>query len=64
VAKVGDRVRLIYTSDVHTRLEKGTEGTVSFIDAFGTVHINWDGGSTLGMIPGEDSFEVLPAKSY
>ena len=50
----GDRVVLVHTSDPYTRLRPGTAGTVRRIDARGTVHIKWDDGSSLGMIPGED----------
>lgn len=55
----GTRIRLVHTTDPYTRLAPGTEGTVSFIDSLGTVNVNWDGGSTLGLVPGEDEFEVI-----
>lgn len=58
-ASLGQRVRLIGTSDPYTRLRPGEEGTVAFIDDAGTVHINWDSGSQLGLIPGEDDWETL-----
>lgn len=57
--KVGDRVRLIYTSDQYTNLKRGDEGTVFSIDSMGTVHIKWDNGSNLGLIPHEDRWEVI-----
>lgn len=56
---VGDRVELIRCSDEWTRLAPGTQGTVRLIDSMGTVHVAWDDGSSLGMIPGEDRFKVL-----
>ncbi|MEQ6896271.1 DUF4314 domain-containing protein [Microbacterium sp. KR10-403] len=56
---VGSRVRLIQTSDPHTRLQPGEEGTVAFIDSLGTFFIDWENGSSLGLIPGEDSFEAI-----
>lgn len=55
----GDRIRLIHTSDPHTRLMSGDEGTVTRIDGLGTVHVKWDNGSSLGLIPREDSWEVI-----
>jgi len=59
-AERGDRVRLISCHDLWTRLTPGTEGTVVFVDDLGTVHIHWDDGSTLGMIPtAGDWFELL-----
>ncbi len=47
---VGDRVELIYTDDEYTTLRAGSQGTVNLIGAFGTVHVKWDDGSTLGLI--------------
>lgn len=32
----------------------GTHGTVMFVDAIGTVHVNWDNGSSLGVAFGKD----------
>jgi hypothetical protein len=56
----GRRVRLTRCSDPYTRLEPGDEGTIAFVDGMGTVHVNWDSGSSLGLVPGEDSWTVLP----
>lgn len=50
----GDRVALIHTADPYTRLQPGTLGTVRLVDDAGTIHVKWDDGSSLGMIPGED----------
>lgn len=55
--KPGDRVRLVRCTDETTRLRPGTLGTVTQVDATGTVHVAWDTGSTLGMVPGEDVIE-------
>ena len=52
----GDRVELIHTSDPYTSLKPGDQGTVQMVDDAGTVHVKWDSGSTLGLIPGEDRF--------
>lgn len=57
--KPGDRVRLTRCDDPHTNLEPGDLGTVSMVDNCGTVHINWDNGSILGLLPKHDEFEVL-----
>lgn len=56
----GRRVRLIATTDPFTHITPGDEGTIMFIDDIGTVHVNWDNGSTLGLVPGEDTWESLP----
>jgi hypothetical protein len=52
------RVRLTRSTDPHTRLAPGAEGTVVQVDDLGTVHVRWDDGSTLGLLP-EDEFEFL-----
>lgn len=62
------RITLIYTSDSHTKLKSGDQGTLrsSRIDPFGdrVISVNWDSGSTLSLIEGEDSWreeEVVTA---
>lgn len=55
----GQRVRFISSSDPYTRLKYGDEGTVSLVDSLGTVHVSWDSGSSLGLIEGEDRWEVI-----
>lgn len=56
----GQRVELISTSDPYTRLRPGTRGTISLVDSLGTVHVNWDNGSRLGMIEEDgDRFRVV-----
>ncbi len=50
----GTRVRLFFTSDPYTKLREGSEGTVDHVDDIGTIHVNWDDGSTLGMVFPED----------
>lgn len=59
-ARVGDRVRLIKLNDPYADLPPGSEGTVMHVDALGTIHVTWDCGSTLGLIPGEDRWTTLP----
>lgn len=56
---VGRRVKLVYTDDQYTKLRGGDTGTVFFVDDLGTVMVQWDDGSTLGMIPDEDLFEFI-----
>lgn len=53
------RVRLISTKDEWTNLKPGDEGTVVLVDSVGTVHTDWDNGSTLGLIPNEDRWEEI-----
>ena len=52
--KPGTRVMLIRMSDPYTDLRQGDRGTVTVVDDIGTIHVNWDRGSTLGVVFGED----------
>jgi hypothetical protein len=56
---VGRRVRLLFTNDPYTDLSFGCEGTVTLVDDMGTVHVKWDNGSGLGLIPKEDRWEYV-----
>lgn len=57
---IGKRVRFLRSSDPYTKLQHGDEGVVTVVDDFGTVHIKWDNGSTLGMITEEgDRFQLV-----
>jgi hypothetical protein len=58
-ALVGRRIRLIMTSDIHTKLSKGDEGVITDFDSLGTMFVKWDSGSSLGLIKGEDSWVVI-----
>ena len=59
----GTRVRLQYMDDPQAP-PPGTMGTVQYIDDLGQIGVNWDTGSSLSLIPGEDSFskEAAPEK--
>ena len=60
MSKAGVRVRFISSTDPYTKLREGDEGIITGEDSLGTIHINWDNGSTLGMIPSEgDYFEII-----
>ena len=55
----GKRIELISISDPYTNLRPGDRGTVDFVDDMGTIHVAWDNGSTLGLIPGEDQYRFV-----
>ena len=55
---VGKRVELIYMNDKQSP-KPGTKGTVRLIDDEGTIHVEWDSGSHLGLIPSEDKYKIL-----
>jgi hypothetical protein len=50
----GTKVKLNYMDDKQAP-PVGTLGTVRTVDDAGTIHVNWDNGSSLGVIYGEDS---------
>lgn len=57
---VGRRVRLVRCDDPYTTLRSGDEGTVTLVDDYGTVHVKWDNGSTLGLVEeAGDRFSVI-----
>ena len=56
---IGTRIRLNSMSDPFAPVPPGTEGEVRLVDDMGTLHMKWDNGRTLGVVPGEDSFTVL-----
>ena len=51
----GSRVELVSMSDPFTKLRPGDQGTVQFIDDLGTIFVDWDCGSGLGVAYGEDT---------
>ena len=56
----GMRVRL---NEMHgepcERMYNGLEGTVQFVDDAGHIHVRWDSGSGLSLIPEVDKFEII-----
>ena len=38
---------------------EGTLGTVQHVDDAGTIHMHWDIGSSLGLIPDIDEFKIV-----
>lgn len=51
------RVRLIKMNDPFP-IEVGTEGTIYHI-GFDILNVKWDNGRTLGLVIGEDEYEIL-----
>ena len=58
----GTRIRLNSMEDPYAPIAPGTEGEVDFVDDLGSLHMKWSNGRSLALIPGEDSFSVLPPK--
>ena len=57
---VGTRIRLDSMQDPYAPVEAGTTGKLDYIDDAEQFHIKWDNGRVLALIPGVDSFTVLP----
>ncbi len=55
----GCRVKLSSMDDPYTQLKPGDTGTVCFTDDAGTVFVNWDSGSGLGIVYGVDRIEKI-----
>ena len=55
----GTRIKLLYMSDPYSPVYGGTRGTVKFVDDVGQIHMQWDNGRTLALVPGEDAFRKL-----
>lgn len=54
----GTRLELQHMEDPQP-VPDGTRGTVAYVDDAGTIHMKWDNGRTLGLVPGEDQFRKL-----
>lgn len=61
--KTGMRVKLISMDDCQAPPAE-TEGTIRYVDDMGTIHVRWDTGSGLGLVYGEDSFEIIKEGEY
>lgn len=57
-AKVGLRIRIVNMVD-EDGIDEGMEGVIKAIDSMGTLHVKWDDGSTLGVIPGLDEYILI-----
>ena len=55
----GTRVELISMNDPYTKLKPGDRGTVTMVDSIGTIFVDWDCGSCLGVAYGEDHIRKI-----
>lgn len=55
----GTRIVLEHMDDPYAPVPSGTRGTVKSVDDMGQLHMNWDNGRTLAVIPDQDSFRRL-----
>jgi len=59
--KLGDRIRLIHMFDEIDPVPDGETGTVTEIEEgkFPKIHVDWDCGRSLSMIPDLDKYEII-----
>ena len=57
--KVKQSLTFEYLGEDMHRVDDNTRGTVLTVDDIGTLHCDFDTGSMIGIIPGEDSFRKL-----
>lgn len=55
----GCRVELVQMDDPYSKLTPGEQGAVRMVDDTGTVFVNWDCGSGLGVVYGVDRIRKL-----
>lgn len=55
----GTRIMLDYMDDPYAPVPSGTKGTVVLVDDAGQIHISWDNGRSLAIVPEVDSFHKI-----
>ena len=55
----GKRVKCLLMNDDYNPVPSGTLGTIDHVDDIGTIHVKWDNGSTLGLVPEEDDYMLV-----
>lgn len=60
----GDRVRLLQLAESSELVKSGDEGVVDLIDDLGTVHVRWDNGASLGLIPRRDRWVTTSTQRH
>lgn len=55
----GTKIRLVQMDNDPQPIEVGTKGVISCIDDGGIIHVDWENGRSLGLVYGEDKFQVI-----
>lgn len=58
----GTKVKCTRMMEDTSTVPPGTTGIVSYVDDSGMIHVNWENGSRLGLISGEDRFKKVTRK--
>ena len=52
-------IELIEMAEERYAPPAGTKGTVEYVDDMGTVHVRWENGSSLGLLPEIDRYRII-----
>jgi hypothetical protein len=55
---IGRRIKMIHMNDTQA-VPSGTLGTIKHVDGIGQIHVKWDNGRSLAVVPEEDVYEIL-----
>lgn len=55
----GKRITLIKMGDDPNPIKAGTMGTIQGVDGIGQIHVDWDNGRSLALIPGVDVYQII-----
>lgn len=58
----GTKIKLLKMYDPFTSIPSQELGIVDFVDDIGQIHIIWNNGSSLALVPNVDEFEILEAE--
>lgn len=61
IYKPGIKVRLLYMES-EPQMPKGLEGIIDYVDDAPQIHVNWENGSSLALIPEVDKFQIIKNK--
>lgn len=55
----GTQVICLQCADEYHPIKRGTKGTVTHVDDIGTIHVEWENGSSLGIVYGVDKCQKI-----
>ena len=55
----GKRIRLTEAMNDPQPIRAGEEGTIKFTDGIGQIHVDWDNGRSLAVVPNEDKYVIF-----
>ena len=56
---VGKRIKLIEMVDDPYPVKNGMKGIITHVDDLNQIHVKWDNGRSLAVIPEIDKFEII-----